>query len=85
LRSIRSGPVSRPDHSPAGPLRRAVRDGAPQPAERAGLQVDDVITAIDHATIDARRVWQWRAYLRDHAPGTEVALRIEREARRHAT
>src|SRR5262249_49694724 len=48
------------------------------PAERAGMQTDDRITAIDGAKIETRRLWQWRAYLREHAPGTRVVLRIER-------
>src|SRR5882672_10820344 len=48
------------------------------PAERAGVRVDDRITAIDGARIETRRLWQWRAYLREHAPATKVVLRIER-------
>ncbi|HET7504723.1 MAG TPA: aspartyl protease family protein [Kofleriaceae bacterium] len=48
------------------------------PAERAGVHVDDQITAIDGASIDTRRLSHWRAQLRDQPPGTRVMLRIDR-------
>ncbi|HEX3764731.1 MAG TPA: aspartyl protease family protein [Kofleriaceae bacterium] len=48
------------------------------PAERAGVRADDRIVAIDGAAVDTRRLWQWRAYLREQAPGTRVVLRTQR-------
>jgi len=48
------------------------------PAERAGVRADDRIVAIDGAAIDSRRLWQWRAHLREQAPGTRVVLRTQR-------
>jgi predicted aspartyl protease len=62
----------------AGGALRVAAVAPTGPAEHAGLRVDDRITAIDGARIETRRLWQWRAYLREHAPGTKVALRIER-------
>jgi hypothetical protein len=67
--------VIRADHGLALQIAAITPTG---PAERAGLHDGDRILAIDGAAIETRHLWQWRAYLRDHPPGTRVALRIAR-------
>jgi S1-C subfamily serine protease len=62
----------------AGRTLRVAGVAPTSPAERAGVHADDRITTVDGAKAETRRLWQWRAYLREHAPGTKVVLRVER-------
>jgi hypothetical protein len=48
------------------------------PADKAGVKPDDRITAIDGAAVRTRSLHEWRARLRDSAPGTKVKLHDER-------
>lgn len=60
---------------------KALRVGAVTPtgpAAAAGVKEDDRIVAIDGAAVATRPVSAWRIYLREHAPGTRVVLRVER-------
>jgi hypothetical protein len=45
------------------------------------VSIDSGDRAADSRALQAsetRRLWGWRGYLREHAPGTQVVLRIER-------
>jgi C-terminal processing protease CtpA/Prc len=48
------------------------------PADVAGIRPDDRISNIDEAAIASRPLAQWRALLRDRAPGTKVRMHVER-------
>ena len=53
--------------------------------ERAGLRVDDRITAIAGEPIAKRSLAQWRALLCDSPVGTTLALRFVRAGKEQAT
>jgi predicted aspartyl protease len=50
-------------------------------AERAGVQVDDRIVAIDAVPVKSRSLADWRALLRDTAEGTRVMLNLLRDGK----
>ena len=58
-----------------GTLVRAVQ--ADSPADDAGLEAGDVVTAIDGQEITDW--WEAREILRDHAPGDTVSVTVERD------
>lgn len=48
------------------------------PAQAAGIEVGDRITAIDGAPVATKSLASWRTRLRDTAPGTKLKLHVER-------
>jgi hypothetical protein len=53
------------------------------PAEQAGVREGDRILAIDGTAVATRPITAWRAYLREHPPGTRVKLHVERGGKAH--
>ena len=51
------------------------------PAATAGLQVGDVIVAIDGAPAGQTSLSEWRQSLREESPGTHIHLEVHRADR----
>ncbi len=61
-----------------GNILRVIATVPHGPADTAGIKADDRITAIDGAAVATKSLVDWRARLRDSAPGTKVKLHVER-------
>jgi serine protease Do len=66
--------------APAGPTVTAVVDGGP--AQRAGVQVGDVVESIDDHQVDS--IEDVMALVRHDAPGQAIVVELRRGARRLA-